>query len=156
MVYGWSNEVNAFALLFADDWWITASGRDFKDTLLGAVLFLRVFGVPMSWKKLTGGFVLAWIGYEIDLRSYTLGVSESRAAWLTGWLERTLADNRVLLRELRQALGRMVFIYGALPWDKPFLAPLFAFLSHGEPSACLELPLFVRSVMSWLLTRIKV
>ncbi len=55
LVYGWSNEVNAFALLFADDWWITASGRDFKETLLGAVLLLRVFGVPMSWKKLSGG-----------------------------------------------------------------------------------------------------
>ncbi len=55
-----------------------------------------------------------------------------------------------LLRGLRQALGRMVFIYGSLPSGKPFLAPLFSFLSHGEPGACLELPLYVRSCMTWL------
>jgi hypothetical protein len=65
-------------LLFAHDWWLTASGRDFKETLLRAV-----FGLPMGWKKLTSGFALAWIGYEIDLRSYTLGVSECRAVWLS-------------------------------------------------------------------------
>ncbi len=42
-----------------------------------------------------------------------------------------------------------------LPWDKPFLAPLFAFLSNGGPGACLELLLFVRTVMQLLLTRIR-
>ena len=28
---------------------------------------------------------------------------------------------------LREALGRLVFVYGALAYDKPFLGPLFAF-----------------------------
>ncbi len=155
LVYGWSNDVEAYAFLFADDWWFTAAGKGFAETLLGAILYLRTFGVPLSWKKVTGGFVVAWIGYEIDLRNYTLGITERRAEWLIGWLSRTLADNRVLMRELRQALGRMVFIYGALPWDKPFLAPLFAFLSHGGPGACMELPLFVRTTLSWLLDRVQ-
>ncbi len=109
----------------------------------------------MSWEKVTGSFIIAWIGYEINLREYSLGISARRAEWVTGWLKRNLSDNRVLLRELRQALGREVCIYGALSWDTPFLAPLFSFLSHGGPGACLELPLFVRTIMGWLLARIQ-
>ncbi len=84
LVYGWSNTVNAYALLFADDWWFSASGQDFMETLLGTVLYLKVFGVPISYEKITGGLVLVWIGYEIEFRSYNLCVSERRAAWLKG------------------------------------------------------------------------
>ena len=42
--------------------------------------------------------------------------------------------------ELREALGRLVFVYGALTYDKPFLGPLFAFLS-SPPGVSRRLPL---------------
>jgi hypothetical protein len=155
ILYTWSNQVYGWALLFADDWLWTSTGSDFCENLISAILLLRVFRVPLSWKKIRGGQVVPWIGYEINLRECTLGISENRALWLTSWLEKRLKENRVLLRELREALGRMIFIYGALAWDKPFLAPLFIFLSHGPPGSCLELPLFVRTVMQWLLQRIR-
>ncbi len=48
LVYGWSNTAIAFALLFADDWWFSATGPDFMETLLCAILYLRIFGVPIS------------------------------------------------------------------------------------------------------------
>ena len=35
------------------------------------------------------------------------------------------------------------------------MAPLFAFLSHGGPGACLQLPLFVQTILRWLLHRIQ-
>jgi hypothetical protein len=156
ILYTWSNQVHGWALLFADDWLWTSTGKDFCENLISAILLLRIFRVPLSWRKIRGGQVVPWIGYEINLKESTLGISENRALWLTSWLERRLLENRVLLRELREALGRMIFIYGALIWDKPFLAPLFIFLSHGPPGSCLELPLFVRTVMQWLLQRIRV
>ncbi len=55
------------------------------ENLLGAILCLRIFGMPMSCKKVTGGFVTAWIGYEINLRVYSLGISARRAECVTGW-----------------------------------------------------------------------
>ncbi len=128
LVYGRPNTANAFTLLFADAWWFTASGKYFAETLLCALLYLRVFGVPITWKKLTGGFVLAWIGYEVDLWSHILGMSERRAAWLAKWLERTLADNRVLL------------------WGQPGTGPDGIYIrgssvKRAPPRAALRLPL---------------
>ena len=71
-MYSWSNVVEAFAMLFADDWWFSVAGRDFALHLLGAIFYLRVFSVPLSWKKLTGGFVLSWVGYELNSGSTPL------------------------------------------------------------------------------------
>jgi hypothetical protein len=68
---------------------------------------------------------------------------------------RILDDNRVLMRELREALGRTAFVYGALIWDKPFLGPLYTFLALWSPGACVELPLFVRMIITWLLRKIR-
>ena len=59
------------------------------------------------------------------------------------------------MRELREALGRMVFVYGALSYDRPFLSPLFAFLATRQPSACVELPLYVSMVVAWLRDRLR-
>ena len=56
---------------------------------------------------------------------FCMQMTGRRAAWLLSWFDRVLADDRILMRELREALGRMVFVYGALKADKPFLAPLF-------------------------------
>jgi hypothetical protein len=111
--------------------------------------------VPISWKKASGGLVYSWVGLEINLRDWTLGISERRAAWLLSWFDRVLADGRILMRELREALGRMVFVYGAIKHDKPFLAPLFAFLGTRPAGACVELPLFVRMVLEWLRSRLR-
>jgi len=91
-----------------------------------------------------GGLVYGWVVLEINLSGWSLGISEQRAAWLVGWFDRVLAANRVLMRERREALGRMVFVYGALKADKPFLAPFFVFLGTRPPGSCTELPLCVR------------
>ena len=59
------------------------------------------------------------------------------------------------MRELREALGRLVFVYGALTWDKPFLGPLFTFLSHHPPGTYVELPLYVKMVLAWMRGRLE-
>ena len=65
-----------------------------------------------------------------------------------------MESNRVLMRELREALGRMVFVYGAIKADRAFLAPLFAFLATRPAGSCVELPLYVRMVLIWLRGRL--
>ncbi len=54
LVYSWSNTADAFGFLFADDGWFTAAGRDFVEIRLQAILYLRIFGVPVGWKKVAG------------------------------------------------------------------------------------------------------
>ena len=89
----------------------------------------------------------------MDSRSWTLGVSASRAEWLQCWLTRTLDARRVITTELREALGRMVFVYSALQWDKPFLGPLLAFLALRRPNVQRRLPVYVCLVLEWLRDR---
>ena len=96
--------------------------------MVGFLWLLQVFGVPLSWRKVKGGRTYTWIGYEVSLEGWALGVSATRADWAITWMTRVLDNNRVLMRELREALGRLVFVDGALTWDKPFLAPLFTCL----------------------------
>ena len=89
-------------LLFADDWNLTAEGRNFARCLLAYVWWLVVLGVPVSWKKSRGGLCYTWVGYELSLRDWTLGVSASRAGWIRSWYERTLKTRTVDTGELRE------------------------------------------------------
>ena len=68
---------------------------------------------------------------------------------------RTLSAGRIDPAELREALGRLVFVYGALQWDKPFLAPLFTFLKLHKPGRERRLPLYAKIVLTWLMERLK-
>ena len=142
-------------LLFADDWLVLAGGKFFAEGLLYPVFVLEVLGVPFSWKKLTAGLRLAWIGYEVDLRSWALGISERRAAWLLQWFDKVLLRGCVAVDELRQALGRMVYVYGALEWDRPFMAPLFTLLASRAAGSTPTIPPFVRAALLWLRERLR-
>ncbi len=138
-------------MLFADDWWAMALGKRFGTSVIMFTLLLQVLGVPISWKKAGGGRSLEWVGYEICTRGeWTLGISVSRAAWLLGWYDRVLKDGVVVIREFEEALGRMGFVYGAIEYDQPFLGPLYKFVSVHDRSSAVALPLFVRSILSWL------
>ena len=76
---------------------------------------LAIFGIPISGPKANGGSIYCWVGYELNLAELSLGVSERRAEWLLGWFARILARNAVGAQELAEVLGRMQFVYGALP-----------------------------------------
>ena len=95
------------------------------------------------------------MGYEKCLREWPLGISASRAAWAVDWMSRTIKARKVNTAELREALGRLVFVYGALTYDKPFLGPLFAFLKVHWLGLTKRLPLYVLIVLSWLRDRLK-
>ena len=68
--------------LLADDYKYEVTGANFVHSLLKAVWILVVFQVPLSWNKVCGGTTLAWVGYELDLAGFRLGLSASRADWL--------------------------------------------------------------------------
>eukprot|EP00971_Amphidinium_carterae_P097713 1933647-Amphidinium_carterae.1 len=44
-----------------------------------------VLEVPLSFGKVKGGTDATWTGYEIDLSGFTVGVSETKASWVSEW-----------------------------------------------------------------------
>ena len=144
-----------WALPFADDWLLASAEPHHRKALLCFLWFLVVLQVPLSWHKAKGGATFVWVGYELRLRGWTLGISATRAEWAITWMSRTLTNKRVDTTKLREALGRLVFVYGALQWDRPFLAPLFAFLSLHRPGVVRKLPLYVVIMLSWLRDRLR-
>ena len=140
-------------LLYADDvFWDVSGPQKFRDLLL-AVLLWEALGTPVAWKKVKGGFATDWLGYWVDYTRFELGISDSRAKWLTQWLERTLQVGSVLVRDLRETLGRIGFAAGVLEWHRPFLAPLYAWVAVAPSSAFLPLPPAVKLALLHLRDR---
>jgi len=143
-------------MVLADDFKFEAAGPDFVEILLLAVLTAEVLGFPWSWGKLRGGTEFTWVGYQHQLREHALGLSESRAAWLRGWLDAVLAARVVHVREFVAGLGRAAYSCGALEYDRPFLAPLYTFASLHPLDSRQPLPTYVLSVVKFLRDRLVV
>ena len=82
-------------LLFADDWNAMSDRRRLEIKIAFLVFFCGLMGIPLSWCKVNGGKLYAWIGYELNLQELTLGISDRRAAWLIGWFVRVLEKGTV-------------------------------------------------------------
>ena len=137
---GCSRKAELWQLIFADDLsWSAAGHRKFNEIFL-IILVWQAFGTPFAWHKVKGGFQTDWLGYWLDYNTFRLGISESRARWLAGWLARTIERGASRIRELREALGRLSFAAGVLEWHRPFLAPIFAWAAAAPASAYLPHP----------------
>jgi len=145
-----------WGMVLADDFKFEAAGPDFVEVLLLVVLTAEVLGVPWSWGKLRGGTDFTWVGYQHQLREHALGLSESRAAWLRGWLGSVMDARVVHVREFVAGLGRAAYACGALEYDRPFLAPLYTFASLHPLDSQQPLPTYVLSVLKFLQDRLRV
>ena len=84
---------------------------------------LHVFGFPFAWKKFKGGFQVSWIGFWADMSTWQVGLSDSRAAWVAGWLDEFIDGEIVYTKRVAEGLGRLGFAVGAASHYKPFLGP---------------------------------
>ena len=94
-----------------------------------------VLGVPLPWKKTGGGEgpdVTTWIGLEIHLREFRLGISARRATCLSRWAGKVAASGQVNISTMEEGLGRMMFVAGVLDHIRPCLAPI-AVKSRASP-----------------------
>ena len=146
---------------FADDFNLEGEGPHFATVIVMTLLFWVVLGVPMAWSKCRGGRAYDWVGYELLLQECALGISEKRAAWVKGWYVKVLTRGTVSLGELRAAVGRLCFVCGALRYDRPFIAPIYAFVGalarkrSVAPDTEHPLPQFLRMIFGWLLARLQ-
>ena len=97
------------------------------------LLFLVIVGTPFSWKKFKGGERAEWIGFQVDISRSELGMTEKRLRWARDWMAKTLANKMVRVDEFRSALGRLAFMMAAFVHLKPFLGPLYSWISAVPP-----------------------
>ena len=139
-----------WVLLYADDGNATAGGPRFEAPLLVHLLFLEVLGTPMKWKKVKGGVQVEWVGYLLDYARFEMGITESRAKWCITWLRSKVRERRIALGELREGLGRLVFVSGPIEHIRPILGPLFAWGSAGPRFLKPRLPTMLLILMEFL------
>ena len=134
------NFLEVFHLLYADDGWLAASGRNFWQKLLFWMFVLDLLEVPVSWEKVSGGTETDWIGYRLNVFTFERGISEKKTKWVVDWIDSKLKEGGVVGRDLKSVLGRLSFVAGALRHVRPFLAPLFSWSSSMAPGTYATFP----------------
>ena len=137
-------------LLFADDGWLTATGKAFWKKLLFWLFVLDCLELPLSWKKVAGGTVVQWIGYQLDVKDFRRGISQKKVEWINKWIDEKTTAGGITGRELRAALGRLSFVGGALQHVRPFLSPLFRWASALGLSTFAPFPKAVAVLLSYI------
>ncbi len=107
-------------LLMAADLKAEFTSASPADSVIYALLVLLVMGVPLSWHKSQGGRTIRGIGYEVQLSTLSLGITQARAHWYIDFLNQISRDGRVDVARMRSGLGRLCFVVGALGWERPF------------------------------------
>ncbi len=150
-----SPEEGLWALLVADDFNIISTSDDPAYALLHALMVMVVIGFPFKWKKTAGGLDAEWVGYHLDLRGCSIGLSQRRAAWAVAWCVNLAESGSTRVSDFRDGLGRLAFAVGALEHERPFLSPLYAFASRHPTGAVRRLPTFARLLLKYLAKRIE-
>ena len=148
-------DAEVWQLKYVDDLlWILSGTRMYEDLLLVLLLWCLV-GTPFSWHKTKGGFQVDWIGLQVDIGAFTVGITNSRVEWLIGWLVETLDLSAIDMKLFASGLGRLGFALTVIEYLRPFLAPLYSWSAAVPSRARLPLPIAVRLAMMHLLTRLR-
>ena len=72
---------------------------------------------------------LVWVGFELMLRSWCIGIWASRADWFVRWTEKIANSSSVHLASFVEGLGRFMFVTQERRTENPFLCYVFSTLS---------------------------
>ena len=138
-------------LLHADDLEILAMKREGRIAAVLAFVAMAAVGAPFKWSKQRGGFTTEWVGITVNYPSYEMGLSTRRAAWIAGWIGELRARKEVSYREFAAGLGRLGFASLALPWERPFLGPLYAWAAAIQGCrGLMSIPWAVLFILGWI------
>ena len=133
-------------MLVADDSLLECGRAEYRSGLLLFFVLCAVVGVPLSWHKTCRGDTLVWVGFEILLRSRSVGISSRRVEWFVRWAEKVADSRTVHVSSFEEGLGRIMFVAGALEHERPFLAPL----TMHPRNAVRRVPPYVAFILRYL------
>ncbi len=142
-------------LLYSDDYKWVSAGAGCMTNLLLAIFFLQLLGVPLAYRKFRGGLEVEWIGYAMDYKTFSAGISESRCQWLIGFVADIVATGVVVISDFEALLGRLGFAAGPLELTRPFLSFGYAWVHTVPRHARVQLPLAVLLTLKWILGRLR-
>ena len=141
------HELAMWLLQVADDLAMITTHSRIRESVLIVLVFFRVMDFPPIMKKLARSDVRKWVGYELVLSNAALGLSSSRAG-----TRRSSESSLCRCKSFRS--GWVGFVCGALDYDRPFLAPLYAFAARHAPNSVKPLPLCALVTVEYLRRKI--
>ena len=83
-------------------------------------------------------------------KRFEMGITESRARGCSQGLRDKVRERRVALGELREGLGRLVYVSGPIEHIRPVFGPLLAWGSSGARFSKPRLPAMLLLLMEFL------
>ena len=107
-------------------------------------------GAPLAWPKTAGGDTVSWVRFELLHRAYKVRLSVRRAQWLPRWTTEVAEAGYVHMDAFEEGLGRVMYVAGALEYERPFLGPLYKFVALHPRGTVLQLPAYVMFILRYL------
>ena len=124
--------VNHGLMIYVDD--LLCLLRKCTSPLLAALLvvFLLILKVPMSWRKASLSSHPVWIGWSIDLTTFTVCVEADKQQRLLQLLLSILEARHVSRHDAERLTGKLLWLSGLLSFLRPTLAPLYSLQRSGQ------------------------
>ena len=124
--------VNHSLMIYVDD--LICLLRKCASPLLAAlvVIFLLVLKVPMSWHKATLSTSPVWIGWSIDLATFTACMEEDKQQRLLQLLLSLLQARYASRHDVERLTGKLLWLSGLFAFLRPTLATLYALQHSGQ------------------------
>ena len=142
-------------LIYVDDIILVAGCKRDMERIGVLLIAFAALRIPFGWKKFRGGAEVQWVGYTVNFDRYHLGISESRALWLANWMADRVREKEADLGDFSAVLGRLCFALGPLEYVRPFVAPLFAWVSAVGHRGRAPLPWSVCFLLDLLIQRFR-
>ena len=147
--------MHTWHLLVADDYMLDASGPAYREAIISFFTLCSLVVAPLSWPNTAGGDTISWVDFEILYRTYKLAFSERRCQWFVRWTREVAESDHVQMTNFEEGLGRVMFVVGALEYERPFLGPLYRFLMLHPRGSVRRVPGFVKFILRFLAAQIE-
>ena len=77
----------------------------------------------------SGGETVTWVGFELLHRTRQPGISQGRADWFRRWTTEDPSSSSVHTSSFEEGVGQVMYVAWALKFERPFLGPLYKFMS---------------------------
>ena len=124
--------VNHGLMIYVDD--LICLLRKCTSPLLAAllVLFLLILNEPMSWHKASLSGHPVWIGWSIDLTTFTVCMEADKQQRLLQLLLSVLEARHVSRHDVERLTGKLLWLSGLFSFLRPTLAPLYSLQHAGQ------------------------
>ena len=148
------NRARTWHMVVADDYHLESGGQEYRTALVAFFVLCSTVGVPLSWAKTAGGDTVSWVGFELLHQSRHLEISQRRAEWFVKWAREIAAAETVHMTWFEDGLGRVMHVVGALELERPFLGPLYRYMSLHPRNSVQKVPGYVRFFLRFLADQI--